>query len=459
MQTEALAHTRTEPRFAAAPHSAFPKSESPGSAAPDLWLAHLGRLIESRWLLFRSVILGLIVFGALAWIIPPQYDSVVRLMPPDQENSSRALMAAMVSRAADGIGVDAGDLLGTKSSGALFIGMLRSRTIEDEIIAKFDLRKVYYVRRWDSARKKLEQYSSIAEDKKSGIITITVRDHSRERAQQMAQMYVDELNAHVNLLSVSSARREREFLEQRLELVQSDLNRAARDFSQFASANTAIDIPQQGKTMLEAAAAIQGQVIAAESELRGLQQMYGAENVRVLAVKARISELEEQLHRVGGDAAPSPDTPYPSIRRLPLLGVTYADLYRRTKIQEAVFESLTRQYELAKVEEAKEIPTVRVLDFPSYAERVAFPPRALMFLVGPIVGLASGIAWIFVRAEWGALEKSDPRRRFALRAAGLLAQDWARVRHSVVRWTDTISIGTAETGAAGIGAAKSEAQE
>src|SRR5208337_696813 len=275
--------------------------------------------------------------------------------PPDQESSSRALMAAMVSRAADGIGVDAGDLLGTKSSGALFIGMLRSRTIEDEIIAKFDLRKVYYVRRWDSARKKLGQYTSIAEDKKSGIITITVRDHSRERAQQMAQMYVDELNAHVNSLSVSSAGREREFLQQRLEVVKADLNSAARDFSQFASRNAAIDIPQQGKTMLEAAAAIQGQVIAAESELRGLQQMYGAENVRVLAVKARISELQEQLQKIGGDTASGSDSLYPSIRKLPLLGVTYADLYRRTKIEEAVFENLTRQYELAKVEEAKQI--------------------------------------------------------------------------------------------------------
>ncbi len=435
MGTEALARARTEQHSVAAPQS----------ASADQWLAHLGRLVESRWLLFRSVVLGLAVFGALARIIPPQYDSVVRLMPPDQESSSRALMAAMVSRAADGIGVDAGDLLGTKSSGALFIGMLRSRTIEDEIIAKFDLRKVYYVRRWDSAREKLEQYTSIAEDKKSGIITITVRDHSRERAQQMAQMYVDELNAHVNSLSVSSAGREREFLQQRLEVVKADLNSAARDFSQFASRNAAIDIPQQGKTMLEAAAAIQGQVIAAESELRGLQQMYGAENVRVLAVKARISELQEQLHKIGGDTASGSDSLYPSIRKLPLLGVTYADLYRRTKIEEAVFENLTRQYELAKVEEAKEIPTVRILDAPNYAERVAFPPRALMLLVGPIFGLAAGIVWVFVRAEWAALEEADPRRRLALRAAGLLAQDWARIRHGINPLTDTVFVGPAES--------------
>jgi len=403
MGTEPLARARTEPRSVA----------DPQSASADQWLAHLGRLVESRWLLFRSVVLGLAVFGALARIIPPQYDSVVRLMPPDQESSSRALMAAMVSRAADGIGVDAGDLLGTKSSGALFIGMLRSRTIEDEIIAKFDLRKVYYVRRWDSARKKLGQYTSIAEDKKSGIITITVRDHSRERAQQMAQMYVDELNAHVNSLSVSSAGREREFLQQRLEVVKADLNSAARDFSQFASRNAAIDIPQQGKTMLEAAAAIQGQVIAAESELRGLQQMYGAENVRVLAVKARISELQEQLQKIGGDTASGSDSLYPSIRKLPLLGVTYADLYRRTKIEEAVFENLTRPYELAKVEEAKEIPSVKVLDAAVVPTKKSFPPRMAIVLLGTAVMMAVSVIWVLANATWERADAADPRKVFA----------------------------------------------
>ena len=434
METEALAAATTEP----------PSPRRAGSPPTGQWLAHFDQLLASRWLLFRAMVLGLAVFTTLAYLLPAQYDSVVRLMPPDQQNNSRALMAAMVSRAADGIGVDAGELLGTKSSGALFIGMLRSRTIEDETIAKFDLRRLYWVRRWDSARKKLEQYTSISEDKKSGIITIRVRDRSRERAQQIAQTYVDELNAHVNSLSISSARREREFLQQRLDVVKGDLNRAAEDFSQFASTNTAIDIPQQGKTMLEAAAAIQGQMIAAESELRGLEQMYGAENVRVRAVNARIAELEAQLHKIDGDTASSASL-YPSIRKLPLLGVTYADLYRRTKIEEAVFEYLTRQYELAKVEEAKEIPTVRVLDAPSYAERVAFPPRALMLLVGPILGLAAGIAWIFVCAEWAALEENDPRRRFARRAAEVLAHDWTRVRHGLYRLPDRVSLGAAKS--------------
>ena len=121
--------------------------------------------------------------------------------------------------------------------------------------------------------------------------------------------------------------------------------------------------------MVEAAATLQGQLIAAESELQGLKQIYTDSNPRVRSLNARVDELKRQLDKLGGkgesmtEASDQPgDSLYPSIRKLPLLGVTYADLYRRTMIQEAVLETLTKEYEIAKVQEAKEIPTVKVLD-------------------------------------------------------------------------------------------------
>ena len=114
---------------------------------------------------------------------------------------------------------------------------------------------------------------------------------------------------------------------------------AEKEFSQFASKNTAIDIKEQGKAMVDAAATLQGQLIAARSELEGLRQLYADGNVRVRSAQARVAELEDQLKKVGGkDESTSPgnatqgDSLYPSIRKLPLLGVTYADLYRKTKV-------------------------------------------------------------------------------------------------------------------------------
>src|SRR4029077_19653737 len=168
-----------------------------------------------------------------------------------------------------------------------------------------------------------------------------------------------------------------------------------KDFSQFASKNTAIDVKEQGKAMVEAAALLQGQLIAAQSQYEGLREIYTDNNVRVRSVKARIDELQRQLQKLGGkgESATSvsdlpADSLYPSIRKLPLLGVKYADLYRRTKIQEAVLETLTKEYELAKVQEAKEIPTVKVLDVANVPDKKSFPPRMSIIFLGTALAFA-----------------------------------------------------------------------
>src|SRR4029077_15105148 len=136
----------------------------------------------------------------------------------------------------------------------------------------------------------------------------------------------------------------------------------------------------------------QGQLIATQTQLESLRQIYTDSNVRVREAQARVDELGRQLRKIGGqsgNAAPTTDggdaeSMYPSIRQLPVLGVRYADLYRQTKVEEAVFQTLTQEYELAKVQEAKETPTVKVLDPPNIPEKKSFPPRGLIGLGGTL---------------------------------------------------------------------------
>ena len=391
---------------------------------------------DQRWSVLRFAFKGLLFFVVLAFLIPTRYESITRLMPPESHNSAgMAMLAAVSGQAGEALSSYASNLLGMKSSGALFIGVLNSTTVEDALINRFDLRKVYWVSRWEDARKKLEARSYFAEDRKSGIIEIRVRDSSRERAQEMARAYVEELNRTVAHSSTSAARREREFLETRLKAVKVELDQAAEDFSQFASKNTAIDIPAQGKAMVEAAARLQGELIAAQAERQGLEQIYTANNVRVRAVQGKIDELRQQLDKLGaagtGSDEPKSDDLYPSIRKLPLLGVTYADLYRRTKIQEAVFETLTKQYELAKVQEAKEIPTVRVLDPANYPERYASPPRVLIIVGGFFLSLIAACAWIMGRSAWDETDNQNPRKKFARKVGTELKHDQARMRGQI----------------------------
>jgi len=353
----------------------------------------------------------------LAFLLPKQYQSVTQLMPPDTQPSSSVLVGALAGAAGNGLSALAGDVLGLKNSGALFVGILHSATVQGRLVQRFDLKKVYGDTLEEDARKDLASHTAISEDRKSGIISIVVTDHAPWRAADLAQAYVEELNRLAAELSTSGAHRERVFLEDRLRAVKQDLDQASHDFSEFSSKNTTIDIKEQGRAMVEAAANLQGELIASKSQLESLEQIYTANNVRVRSVQARITELQKQLDKLGGDTSvqtgDAASNIYPSIRQLPLLGVTYADLYRKTKIQEALYEALTQQYELAKVQEAKETPSVKVLDVAGVPEKKSFPPRMLIVSVCTFLAAGLGATWLLGRARWRQLDSGDPGKLFA----------------------------------------------
>ena len=407
------------------------RSDASRTARQREAIANIDVLWSRRGLLLKLLVGGWLLSMIFSLLIPPRYNSTVKLMPPDQTASGLAQLASMAGRA-NGTGVLAGlagDLLGQRTSGDLFVGVLQSRTVAMALATKFDLRKVYSAKRWEDALRILDQRTDIKQDRKSGIITVVVSDRSRARAAQMAQEYVNQLDLVMTQLNTSSAHRERVFLEQRLEQVQQNLEVAERDFSQFASKNVAVDIPEQGKAMVEAASTLEGQLIAAQTELQGLREIYADQNVRVRAMEARIEELQRQLQKLGGKESSStnqsldPSSLYPTIRRLPILGVQYADLLRNTKVQEAVFEALTQEYELAKVAEAKEIPSVKVLDPPNVAERKAFPPRRMITIFGGLLIFAAGAAWVIAKQRWERTDPRDLRKSFVLKVSNELRQD------------------------------------
>lgn len=395
----------------------MPDREPAEESASLRLLGYLRLLWDERPSVGRAALGGLALGTILAFLLPKQYQSTAQLMPPDTRSGASGMLAALTAKAGSGIGPMAGDLLESNSTGALFVGVLRSRTLEDRLVERFDLKKVYGVKLEEDARTRLANNTGISEDHKSGIISISVVDPEPERATAIAQAYLEELNRLVSELSTSSAHRERIFLEDRLKVVKQDLDQASADFSQFASKNTAINIPEQGKAMVVAAATLQGQLIAAESGLKGLSEIYTANNVRVRSVQARVSELRRQLEKLDGNsgaetknASSEEQSDYPSIRELPLLGVTYADLLRRTKIEETVYEVLTQQYELAKVQEAKETPSVKILDAASHPERKVFPPRLLIMLWGALVGFAAAAAAMLARRAWRQMDSRHPAK-------------------------------------------------
>jgi uncharacterized protein involved in exopolysaccharide biosynthesis len=431
-----VTQTATKQQLEAAPQPVTGEvslPELPPEDSRERQAERLRLLWGRRRLFFRAGAIGFLVSTLIAFFIPKSYTSTAQLMPPDpQSTSGMAMMAAMAAKATGGLGAVAGDLLGLKSSGALFIGVLRSQTSQDHLIQQFDLRNVYGKRLLTDARTKLDENTSISEERKSGIITISVTDHSPQRAAALANAYVDELNSLVSELSTSSAHRERVFLEGRLKVAKQDLDDASNQLAQFSSKNNTLDIQQEGKAMLDAAGAIAGEMIAAQSQLEGLRQIYTDNNARVRSLNARVAELRKQLEKLGGTqvngvngAAPpagksadaavarAGDLPYPTIRSLPLLGAKYADYYRHAKIQGTVYELLTEQYELAKVQEVKETPSVKTLDPATVPEKKSFPPRLLIMFLGTFFAASVCVVWVVASSHWHQGDPNDPRKVFA----------------------------------------------
>jgi capsule polysaccharide export protein KpsE/RkpR len=229
------------------------------------------------------------------------------------------------------------------------------------------------------------------------------------------------------------------FIENRLAAVRAELDRAQEALSNFSSTHMTVDLREQTRATVDAAAKLQGDLIVTQGELTSLQEIYGDGNVRVRAAQARASNLRSELAKLGGSSAslsksvdddPDSNSPlgssdnlsYPPLRQLPRLAVPYGNLYRNVRVQETVFELLTQQFEIAQIQEAKDIPVLSVIDTPGIPEKKSFPPRALLTLVLTLVEWLAVSAFIVLRFHWRAVDQSDPRRMIAREAADAFRQ-------------------------------------
>jgi capsule polysaccharide export protein KpsE/RkpR len=398
------------------------------------WVENASLFWDFRHVLVRVAGTVFVLSIMVALLLPKEYVSGARIMPPEQGGNTAAMLAALVGKgSAGGLAGLAGSLLGAKNNGALFVALLHSGTVSGHLIDRFDLQRVYHKRYREDTAKRLSHLTKITEDPKSGVITIVVNDETRERARDLAQGYLDELNNLVAKVNTSSAHREREFIEQRLNTVQAELQRAQLDLSNFSSKNVTIDIKEQTRATVEAGAKLEGQLIAGETELDSLRQIYGDHNVRVRAAEARTAILQRELQRANGQSSTDPDGkdvdathPYPALRQLPQLGVRWANLYRNVRIHETVFDLLSEEYETARIEEVKSIPTVSVIDVPELPERKSGPHRTLIVLISTVISAVMTAAFLLARRWWLEMGNEDARRVLATRIGMSVRDHWRR---------------------------------
>ena len=414
-----------DPSISPSPH------ETASGAAVGTWVEPASLLWDHRRLLERVAVIAMALSLAIAFAIPKRYTATTSIMPPDQQGSGAALLAALASHSAGlgGLGDLAGGMLSSHPTTALYEDLLKSGTVAGSLIDRFGLQHVYRTRYRFSTVKQLAHRTTITDDKKSGVITITVEDTDRVRARDMAQAYLDALNGLLTQTNTSAAHQERVFIEGRLNSVGADLEQAQLALSEFSSKNSTIDIKEQTRGLVDAGARVEGELLVAQAGLESLRQIYGDGNIRVRESEARIAALKNNLKSMAGSSAPlgatdarpgsqtidvgDPGELYPPLRQIPLLAVPYADLYRRVKVQETVYELLTQEYEMARIEEAKDLPVVKVIDPPGVPEKKSYPHRLLLTLLLTSIALAATAAGIIVRDRWSRISSSDPRKALA----------------------------------------------
>jgi capsule polysaccharide export protein KpsE/RkpR len=408
------------------------RESRPAAREKANWVENASLFWDSRHAFVRVAGIVFVLSILVALLLPKEYVSGARIMPPEQGGNTAAMLAALVGKSsAGGLAGLAGSLLGAKNNGALFVALLHSGTVSGHLIDRFELQRVYHKRYRENTAKRLAHLTKITEDPKSGVITIAVTDETRERARDLAQGYLDELNNLVAKVNTSSAHREREFIEQRLNTVQAELQRAQLELSDFSSRNTTIDIKEQTRATVDAGAKLEGQLIAGESELDSLRQIYGDQNVRVRAAEARNAILQRELQRANGQSSTDPDGkdidashPYPALRQLPQLGVRWANLYRNVRIHETVFDLLSEEYETARIEEVKSIPTVSVIDVPGLPERKSGPHRTLIVLISTLLSIVMTATFLLARRSWLEMNDEDARRVLATRIGLTIRDRW-----------------------------------
>jgi capsule polysaccharide export protein KpsE/RkpR len=406
-----------------------------------VWVANASLLWAKRRTLALTAAVCFVVALAIAFVLPKRYDSSARIMPPGNSMGGFAMLAALAGRGNSGLsGLSslAGGLLGGGGNTALFVDLLRSGTVTGHLIDRFDLMTIYHKRYRADAAKALARRTSIVDDKKSGIITLTVSDTDPTRARDIAQAYLDELNLLVNSTTTSSAHQERVFIEKRLELARKNLATAQQRFSDFSSTRGAVDIKEQTRAIVEGAARLQSELTVEESSLQALRKTYGDGNIRIRSTEARIGYLRSELAKLGGtssllpsaddkstsagNAEPGKDEVYPPLRQLPRLAVPYADLYREVRVQETLYELLTQQDEMARIQEAKDVPVISIIDRPGVPEKKAFPPRLLLAVV--LTLLVSGLQALMLIAQqrWSSIPAQDPMRLLFAQIGDEIAQ-------------------------------------
>jgi tyrosine-protein kinase Etk/Wzc len=349
----------------------------------------------------RIFFVTLVCFGIgllASLLLPNKYTAVTSILPPQQSSSTSgtAIMAQIAQAQFGSLGSLAGSgALGLKNPNDLQVAMLRSRTVEDAMIDRFNLMQLYHVKYRAYARKKLEKDVAIDDGAKDGIIRISVTDRDPHRAAEMANGYVEEFKKFSSTLAVTEASRRRLFFEQQLLQAKDNLTNAEEELDKTEHQTGVIEVQSQARAEIDSVERLRAEIAAKEVQIRSLRSFATGENPELVRAEEELAGLRAEQADMGASTDDSSSGLLIPKGRLQEASLQYIRKYRDFEYEQTIFNLLARQYEAAKLDEAREGPGVQVVD-EAVPPELRSSPKVILILAGAILlGLVLSAAWSF----------------------------------------------------------------
>ena len=404
----------TETELAMAPMHDEQEELGPRIGLVDLltWLGQGKRLIA------LVALAAAVVSTVYAFTTPLIYTARVTLLPPgsQQQSSSAAALAQLGA-----LGGLAGGL-GGKTPDELYVALLKSDTVQRALIDRFDLKKRYGVDTYEVLRKTLPNYIRVSSDKKSGLITVEVDDQVPQFAADLANAHAGEITKVLGRLAVSEAQLRRVFFEQQLTETKERLVKAEIGLRDVQEKSGVIVLDKQAEALIGGAATLRAQIAEREVQMKVLRTGATDQNPDVMRLGSELRALRSELARMestqGGAAGSAVDMP---VGKIPEAAIDYVRARRELKLQETLMESMVRQYEVAKLDEAKEGPVLQQVDAALPPDRKSKPARAVIVLASTLLGLLAACVFVVWRSYVALARQLDPQ---SAAAWGAMARAW-----------------------------------
>ncbi len=338
---------------------------------------------------FGAAILAILV----VLIIPPQFTAITVIMPPGQGSIGSSLLSQLGG--AGSLMAAAGASLGMKSPGEMYVTLLRSRTVEDAVIERFGLMAEYHSTRMSAARASLEAHTKVLYGSKDGLITIKVTDKDSKKAAEIANGYVDAFRKLSANLAITEASQRRLFFQQQLLDSKEKLAQAEEALKATQQSTGVLQIDSQTRALMESAVTIRAQISAKEVQLQAMRSFATEENPQIFQAEQELAGLQAQLAKFGvTDQGSGLLVPKGKVSEE---GMEYVRKLRDVKYYETVSEFISTQFELAKLDEARQGAVVQVVDVALPPDFRSFPKRTITVMVATFLGFFSICGWYIAK--------------------------------------------------------------